>query len=351
MMNNFEIFKSLCDASGVSSGELRVSAILKKELTKILAFAEIDKMGNLTGKNRKEADILLVAHMDEIGLMAKNISDTGFIEFEKMGGIIDHYLPAQRVVVHGKKDIRGVIALKIDPELTREKLKEKVLKQSDLYIDTGLSKKELSALEVFPGTLISFDQQLQNENGILFGKAFDDRAGCFVALEVLRRVGKKANLSVLFTTQEEVGLKGAQTAIHSLNPKLAIEIEITSTSDIPNMWGKPIPISIGKGPVVTIADGAEGLTRGFIAPQWLVKKIQKIRNPDKLQWRIAVGGTSDASVVQLEKKGIPTISFAVPMRYPHTAVGLVKMSDIEATIDFVEEVILVLTKDGTLKNI
>ncbi|MCX6803925.1 MAG: M42 family peptidase, partial [Candidatus Diapherotrites archaeon] len=321
-MEAAKLFEELCNIPGVSTNEENVAKLLKKELSKIMSSIQIDKMGNLIGKSIKNPEILLVAHMDEVGLIVKNITETGFIEFEKLGGILDQYLLGQKVLIHGKKDIIGVIQWKMDSDLTREKLKERVLKNSDLYIDTGLDKKELIALEIFPGTIVSFNQQITCSGGTFFGKAFDDRAGCFVALQVVKKLSKNKNIGVLFTTQEEVGLKGAQTAIQFLSPKLVIEIEITSTSDTPNLYGKPIPISIGKGPVVTIADGADGLTRGYIMLPWLIKKLRQIRNPESVQWRISVGGTSDASIIQLAKGCIPTISIAVPMRYHHSAIGL-----------------------------
>ncbi|MFA4820056.1 MAG: hypothetical protein WC613_03820, partial [Candidatus Aenigmatarchaeota archaeon] len=317
---------------------------------KFMHTVKIDKAGNVIAlSSSSKPDLLITAHMDEIGLMVKHISDDGFIDFERVGGILDIYLPFQRVVIHGTKDVKGIIAWKIDPSMTREKLKETPVKCSDLYIDTGLEKKELIALEILPGTIISYDQQTQEQGDAILGKAFDDRVGCFVALEIAKRLVAHMSFAVVFTVQEEIGLKGIQTALHDIDPKMAIEFEITTTSDIPNLFGKPIPIALGKGPVLTIADGAEGLTRGFTADRRLVKKIQKM-SPE-LQYRIVAGGTSDASMTQVSKAGVPCISLCVPMRYAHTPMGIVKKKDILETIDFAERILLSFINDGTIENI
>lgn len=283
--------------------------------------------------------------------MVKNITENGFIEFEKVGGIIDQFLPYQRVIIHGKENIPGIICVKREAGVTKEELKEKVIRYSDLYIDTGLTKNELNSLDVYPGTIISFDQNIREYKNIFFGKAFDCRVGCFVVIEVAKRLTKKLNICTLFTVQEEIGLKGAKTAIYNLKPKpkLVIEVEITSTTDIPNLDSKSIPIKMGKGPVINIADGvSEGLIGGFIAPLHLISKIRKMKKFRNLQWKVSVGGITDASVIQLDKGGIPTLSIAVLVRYPHTPVGIVKKKDIISTINFIEQLVLSFKNEGIL---
>ncbi len=342
---NFNLLKTLCECSGVSSDEGKIANIIKCELDKFLNNVSIDKMGNVLGRNNEKEDIVLVTHMDEIGLIVKNITENGFIEFEKVGGIFDQFLPYQKVLVHGNAEATGIICPKIDIDLTREKMREKVIRYSDMYIDTGFTKKELYDSGIQEGTIVSFCQPVKENKDNIIGKAFDCRVGCFAVIELARRLYKKMNLCMLFTTQEEIGLKGARTAFFNLNPKLVIEIEITSTSDIPNLNGRPVPIGIGKGPVINIADGmGEGLIGGFIAPKDLISKVREMKNRN-LQWKISIGGSSDASVIQLNKSGIPTLSIAVPVRYPHTPVGIVKQVDIESTVEFVESFLLKLKEE------
>lgn len=344
------MLKKLCECNGVSSDEGKIANIIKGELDKFLNNVSIDKTGNVLGRNNEKEDIVLVTHMDEIGLIVKNINENGFIEFEKVGGIFDQFLPYQKVLVHGNIEVIGIICPRIDADITREKMREKIMRYSDMYIDTGLTKKELYDSGIQEGTIVSFYQTVKENKNNIIGKAFDCRVGCFAVIELARRLYKKMNLCTLFTTQEEIGFKGARTALFNLNPKLAVEIEITSTSDIPNLNGRPVPIGIGKGPVINIADGmGEGLIGGFIAPKYMISKIREMKSKN-IQWKISVGGSSDASIIQLNKGGISTLSIAVPVRYPHTPVGIVKQTDIESTVEFIERFLLKLKEEKYFKN-
>jgi len=349
-MEDFDLLKRLCDCSGVSTKETKIAEILAAELRTFMPEVKTDRMGNVIARSCEKPDILLIAHMDETGLIAKNVTSEGFIEFEKLGGMLDQFLVQQRVMIHAKEDVPGIVTWKIDPNASRDKLKEMPVKCNDLYIDTGLSKDELLSFGVYPGTIISFDQGTTESKDVIFGKALDDRVGCFVAITAARKLRGRVDFAVVFTVQEETGLKGIQTAIRGMNPKMAIEIEITGTSDTPNLHGKPVLLAIGKGPVVNLADGGEGLTRGYTADRRLVEEIQRLKDPVKLQWKIATGGTSDASIAQVQNSGIPTLSVCVPVRYPHTPVGIVKKGDIASTAEFIEEIVIHLGKT-VLRNL
>src|SRR3989304_1809023 len=133
-MHDFALLRKLCDQNGVSTDESEIAFILRYELERFMKV-ETDPVGNVIAKNCENPDIIITAHMDEVGLIVKNVTDQGFIEFEKVGGIMDQYLPFQRVIIHAKKKIEGIIALKIDPSMTRESLKSSVVKYQDLYID------------------------------------------------------------------------------------------------------------------------------------------------------------------------------------------------------------------------
>ena len=297
----------------------------------------VDALGNLIATRRGERpSIMIAAHADEIGLMAKYVDEKGFVRFICIGGWSDQTLLNQRVLIHAKeRAVVGVIGSK-PPHVMKEEEKKKVVEAKDMFIDVGCSSdKEALDLGIVPGTPITLDRTFSSLQGDrVTGKAFDNRAGLVVMLEALRRTKAKSTIYAVATVQEEVGLKGARVTAFDLNPDIALTADVTVPGDHPGIEKKDAPVEIGRGPVLVVAD-ASG--RGLIAaPQvvaWLTETAQEFDIP--LQPEASDGGTTDATAIHLTRSGIPTGVISVATRYIHTPVEVLSLSDIDRAAELV----------------
>ena len=218
-----KLMKELSLAPGVSSGEDEIAKIIERELKDVADTIERDTLGNIiaTKKGSKKAPkIMLASHMDEIGLMVKYIDDNGYILFSKIGGINDQMLMNQTVTIHSSvgEDVIGVIGSK-PPHVIKPEEKNKVVNYDSMFIDIGAKDKEDAEKMVSVGDLMTFNALFEEyPNNLIMGKALDNRVGCYVMIEVLKRVDADVTVYGVGTVQEEVGLKGAKTSAFKLNP-------------------------------------------------------------------------------------------------------------------------------------
>jgi endoglucanase len=338
-----ELMKELCLAPGVSGSEDEVAKIIARELKDVADKIETDSMGNLiaTKKGDKKAPtVMLAAHMDEIGLMVRYIDDNGFIRFSTIGGINDQMLMNQTVTIHSSvgEDVIGVIGSK-PPHVTTPEERKKVVKFDDMFIDIGAKDKEEAEKMVRVGDVMTFNSIFaEYPNNLVMGKAIDNRAGCYVMIEVLKRVDTRATVYCVGTVQEEVGLKGAKTAAFKLNPDLAFALDVTLSGDHPGIKPDEAPVVIGKGPSVILAD-ASG--RGILTFKSIKDMLIKAGDENDIPYQLEVsdGGTTDGSSIHLTREGIPTGVLSVPTRYIHTPVSVCSMDDIEYTIELIVKAI------------
>jgi len=331
------LLERLSNAHGGSGYESNIIKIIEKEIRQFVDEIRIDKMGNLIAtKNGGSPSLMLAAHMDEIGLMAKYVDDKGFIYFTKTGGWFDQTLLSQRMILHTENGpIYGVIGSK-PPHVMKDEEAKKLIKAEDMFIDIGAkSKVDADKMGVRPGTPITSDTEFKSlGNDLVTGKALDDRGGCAVLIEALRRIKDvKATLHVVFTVQEEVGLKGARTSAFGLNPDVALVSEVTFTGDHPGIELKDQALDIGKGPVITVSD-AEG--DGIIVPENVLKWLKNAAGSN-IPYQLKVGskGQTDASIIHLSREGIPTGVISTPSRYIHTPVNVLSMEDLENSVNLV----------------
>jgi putative aminopeptidase FrvX len=325
------LLERLSNAHGISGWEGSIQQIVKEELAPYVDEIRIDVLGNLIAtKKGEKPSIMIEAHADEIGLMAKQVDEKGFIRFIRIGGWFDQTLLNQRVIIHTRSGpVVGIIGSK-PPHVMKEEDRKKVVEARDMFIDIGCStQKEVEDLGIFAGTPISIDRAfvaLQGDK--VTGKAFDNRAGLVVIIEALKRTKTKSTIYAVATVQEEVGLKGAKVSAFDLNPDLAIAADVTIPGDHPGIEMKDAPVEIGKGPVVVVAD-ASG--RGLIAtPQvieWLVGTAKEFDIP--MQLEASEGGTTDATAIYLTRSGIPTGVISVATRYIHSPVEMLSLNDID----------------------
>lgn len=345
---NLKEIKSLLEkftnAHGISGFEDDVRELLKKELEPYVDTMRRDCMGNLIAVKKGEGpSIMLAAHMDEIGFMVRYIDDNGFLRFVGIGGWFDQTILNQRVVVHGKKgSIPGVIGSK-PPHVMKEEDRKKPMKLDDMFIDIGAKNREdAENLGIEIGTTASIDRDFVSlANGKVTSKAFDDRAGLVILIEVMKQLSKhkiEANIYAVGTVQEEVGLKGARTCAFGVCPDLALALDTTIPGDHPGISKTDSSLELGKGPVITVAD-ASG--RGLIAHPQVLKWLKETAAENEIPYQLGVGsgGTTDATSIHLSREGIPTGTVSIATRYIHSPVEVLDMADIEACVSLIVKAI------------
>lgn len=338
------LLEKLSNAHGISGYEGNVRAIIKKEIESYVDEVKIDAFGNLIAiKKGKSPSVMIAAHMDEIGLMAKYVDDDGFVRFAKVGGWFDQTLLNQRVLLHTKKGVvAGVIGSKPVHVMETEERK-KAIEAKDMFIDVGASSKDDAiAMGVEPGVPASIDQRLVGlANDTVTGKAFDDRAGGAMLITAMQRIagmGLEPTVIGVFTVQEEVGLKGAKTSAFGLNPDVAIAIDTCIPGDHPGIKKTDSAIQLGQGPVITVMDaGGRGIITHPKVLEWLRETAKAKGIP--YQMDVTERGTTDASAISLTREGIPSGVISVATRYIHTPVEVLSLKDLEKAAELVVEAI------------
>ncbi|MDH5806171.1 MAG: M42 family metallopeptidase [Candidatus Methanomethylicaceae archaeon] len=332
-----ELLKKISEAPGISGFEYGIAEILKKELKDYVDKIEEDKFGNLYAyKGEGLKTIMITAHMDEIGLIVKHIDNKGFIRFAKVGGVPDHVLLGQRVQIHGKyKRVYGVIGCKAIHVMKEEERKQLVT-YDKMFIDTGATKEQLEKYGIKIGTPITIERNLiEIENGLIVGRAMDDRAGCYILIEALKKAKPVNKIVAVFTVQEEVGLRGATVSSFAVKPDIGIAIDTTIAGDHPEIGESEAPVKLSQGPVIVVADGRrESLGGGLLANPLVMNWILEIAEKSKIKYQLEVleGGTTDAAAIQLSREGVPSGCISIPARYVHTFSEVISKEDLENAI-------------------
>lgn len=336
--------KELTSLIGVSGYENDVSEyILKKVKDEDLADkAWIDQIGNVLaikeGNNEKHR-ILLDAHIDEIGFMISHIEEKGFLRFVPIGGWDIRILLGQSVIIRSESGtiFDGIIGSK-PPHLTTAKERKKLIAIPEMYIDIGMnSRAEVKKNGIIIGsTGTLFSLFVEFPNNMVRGKAFDDRTGCNVLLHIMKLLKENPTqddtILFNFAVQEEIGGRGAITGAFNLKPTLALAIENTTAADVPGIRESEIPVYIGKGPAITIAD------KSIICNPKVNQRIIKNAEVNNIPYQIKkpmYGGT-DAGKIHISREGVPSSVISVPCRYIHSPTSLLKLEDIENTIKLID---------------
>lgn len=326
-----ELLKRLCDAPGVSGHEDKVGEIIMQEASSFTDSVEVDHLGNLymtKRQGKKGPHVMFAAHTDEVGLMVERADEQGFIKFLSVGGIDPRVLPGKRVRV-GSEAIPGVIGMK-PYHLSSEAERGEVIDIKDLRVDIGASSKTQAVKYCEPGTVMWFDTELSQHGDILKAKAFDDRAGCYMLVELARH---RFDFPVTFawTVQEEVGLRGGRLATARVMPDIIIVLEGTGAGDVPPVRDSTRIPYLGKGPVITIMDWSVVCTEKMLA--LLVDTASENDIPYQLK-RPFIGGTDAGAAIRV--KALVTAVLAVPSRYIHSPVALAHRKDIMNTLELVK---------------
>ncbi|MGB9812299.1 MAG: M42 family metallopeptidase [Thermovenabulum sp.] len=321
-----ELIKTLTETYGPSGNEEKIRNVIKDLVTPYADEVKVDALGNLIVHKKGSGDkLMLAAHMDEIGIIVTNIDDKGFIRFSSIGGVSPFILLGERVIF--ENGTIGVIGVeKIDD------MKE--LKMKRLFIDIGASSKEEAMSKVKVGDMATYYRECNFLGKNISAKSLDDRAGCAVLIKALQEVkNPKYDLYFVFTTQEEVGTRGAKTSAYSIEPELAIVVDVTICGDTPE--GEKIAVDLGKGPAIKIKDMSV-LSHPKIK-QLLIDAAEKNNIPYQREV-LDLGGT-DAGSIHLTKEGVPSGGIAIPTRYVHTPSEMVNLDDLENTVKLLLAVI------------
>ena len=325
-----ELLFGLTDTDGVSGSEENAGAFALSQLRQYTQDAYIDSFGNVIGRigvhSKEKPTLLFDAHIDEIGMIVTFIDEKGFLKVGNCGGLDRRLLLAQEVCIHGQKMVPGIVCSK-PPHLLNEEEKKKAPEVAEIAIDTGYSKAQLEGL-VSPGDRITFSgTNRELLNGRVSGKSFDDRSGVaaiLMALDLLQ--GERElpfNLTVLFSSQEEVGERGAHIAAYDIAPDYAVAVDVSFgyTSDSPeDKCGK-----IAGGPMIGIS---ASLNRSMSDRLIALAKEKTI--PYQLEIMPELSGTN-ADVIAVTRGGVRVVTLSIPLRYMHTPIELLALSDIEDT--------------------
>lgn len=333
-----KLLKDLLMSDGISGYEGNAAKIVKNALSEIEGVqAHIDNFGNVIGKKGNgKKKIMIAAHIDEIGMVVKNVSDKGYIYFVKVGGINDSILPGQTVNIVNKNNevFLGIIGTK-PPHLMSAEEAKRPLKHSDMFIDIGLSSKEEALKVIDIGDQIIFAPSAGILNGDLYyGKAADNRIGCYAMVKIMEKLGKNIDASVygVATAQEEVGLKGARVSSFKIDPDFALVIDTTIAGDVPGIAEKESALKLGSGAAITIMEAGG---RGTIVPHSVRKLLLETARENNIAHQIDIidGGMTDAALIYINREGVLTGILSIPTRYIHAPVSVFNIKDIESAID------------------
>ena len=332
------LLQTLADAPGPSGYEEEVRAIMVRELKPLATQISYDGLGSVLAQHGTNGPrIMLDAHMDELGGIVRRVTPDGFLSMQMVGGWLDQALLGQRWVILGSKGTVHAVTGIRDIHVLPAEERTKVFPRNDIFLDVGAKNAaDVAALGIEPGDPIAPDSPFAVLNGSqrYLGKAWDDRVGCAVVIEVMRRLVAEGHPNILIvaaTTQEETGVRGAHTAADVVHPDIGIAIEGGVAGDVTGARPEETQARLGAGPGVFLYDSSEQPNRRLIALIRETGKAEKI----PLQFDLVSGYGDDASAIQASNGGVPAVNIVVPVRYTHAHNGVMDRYDFDRTVDLV----------------
>ncbi len=330
---NTKLLNTICTTPGAPGFEKKVRDLVIKEVKPLVDEVEVDNMGNVYAikKGATDKKVMIGAHMDEIGFIVTHIDDNGFIRFHTLGGFDPKTLTAQRVIVHGKKDVIGVMASKPIHVMSQEE-RQKVAKLSDYFIDTGLPVKEVKKL-VKVGDPITREREFIEMGECVNGKSLDNRLAVFILIETLRKLKNKKipyDLYGVFTVQEEVGIRGANVSALKIDPDFGFGLDTTIAFDLPGASPHEVITKLGEGTAIKIMDAST------ICDYRMVEYMKQTADKHKIKWQseiLTAGGTDTAGIQRMTKGGSIAGAVSIPTRHLHQVIEMAHKKDIEASIN------------------
>jgi endoglucanase len=341
-MINLDLLKQVCEKPGAPGFEDQIRSFVRDQVEELVDEVRVDNIGNLLAyrKGTHPKKVMIAAHMDEISFIVTHIDDDGFIRFSTMGGFDPKTLTAQRVIIHGNQDIVGVMGSKPIHMMTDEE-RRKLPQIDDFFIDTGISKEEVSKI-VNVGDPITRERSLIEMGDCVNSKSLDNRVSVFILIETLKNLKDKElpfDLYAVFTVQEEVGLRGAISAAHSINPDFGIALDVTIAYDLPGSKPHESVSIVGKGAAIKIMDGST------ICDTRMVSFLKETAKKNNIPWQAEVmtkGGTDTAGLQRYGKTGSIAGAISIPTRYLHQVIEMAHKRDIQNCINLLGNALLIM---------
>lgn len=318
-----KLLKQLTETFGPSGYEDHVRQLVQAEVQPLADEIKVDALGNLIARKKPSKPssntkkIMIAAHMDEIGLMVSHIDEKGFVRFSPIGGVFGKYVHGGRVrFLNG---VQGVIGYDRFDKSGETPSLDKV------FIDVGATSKKDCPVKV--GDVAAFDRPFAEMGNRLVAKSMDDRVGVLAAIETLRALKTTPHdVYFVFTTQEEVGVRGAATSAYGVDPDLGIALDVTSAADTPE--AAKMEMALGKGPCIKIKDS--GALSDPRVIQWMIRTAEKNKIP--YQREVLLFGGTDARAIQSTRSGVPAGCLSIPTRYVHSPSEMVDYTDVQNSV-------------------
>lgn len=318
-----QLLKQLTETFGPSGYEDEVRKLVQAEVEPLADEVKVDALGNLIARKKPAKvtkdtkKIMVAAHMDEIGLIVSHVDEKGFVRFAPIGGVFGKYVHGGRVrFLNGVQGVVGYDRF--------EKVNE-APPMNKIFIDVGATSKKDCPVQV--GDVAAFDRPFTEMGDRLVAKSMDDRVGVLVAIEALRALkASPHDVYFVFTTQEEVGSRGAGTSAYGIDPDLGIAVDVTSTADTPDAF--KMEMVLGKGPCVKFKDS--GAISDPRVVQWMIRTAEKGRIP--YQREVLLFGGTDAANIQHARAGVPSGCISIPARYIHSPSEMVDYADVQNSV-------------------
>lgn len=341
---NIKLLKEIVEVAGAPGYEQRIREIVLREVKPLSDEVSVDNMGNVIAvkKGKTDKKVMVAAHMDEIGFIITHIDDNGFLRFHTLGGFDPKTLTAQRVIVHGKKDLIGVMGSKPIHVMTEEERK-KLPASTDYFIDLGMPREEVEKF-IDIGNPVTRERELIEMGECVNCKSIDNRVSVFILIEAMRELKKKSipyHLYGVFTVQEEVGIRGAMVAAHAINPDFGFGLDTTIAFDVPGAKPEEKITSLGKGVGIKIMDSSS------IADYRMVEYMKQTARKNNIKWQPEIltgGGTDTAGIQRMTKNGVIAGAISIPTRHIHQVIEMAHKSDIRGSIDLLKACVSDLDK-------
>lgn len=335
---NISLLTKICETPGTSGFEQKIRQLVIDTVTPLVDEVSVDNMGNVIalkkgkqqGSDRKK--VMVGAHMDEIGFIVTNISDNGYLWFHPLGGFDPKTLTAQRVIVHGKKDLMGVMGSKPIHVMTPEE-KNKVARIEDYFIDLGMPKEEVEKY-VSVGNPVTRERSLIEMGNCINCKSLDNRVSVFILIETLKLLKDfPYDVYGVFTVQEEIGLRGASVAAHHINPDFGFALDTTIAYDVPNARSQEKITELGKGAGIKLMDSSA------IADYRMVEYMKQQAISNNIKWQpeiLTAGGTDTAPIQRMSLMGSIAGAVSIPTRHIHQVIEMVHKEDVVNSIQLLK---------------
>lgn len=331
---DYDLLRRLSEAPGVPGREERVRALVEEALRELDLDVRVDALGNLiaeTAGNEGATKVMVSAHMDEIGFLVRHVDADGFLRVQNLGGFDVRNLFARQVLVHARhgEPRVGVLHPATKPvHIATAEERKKIPEMADFAVDLGLDAETVAA-EVRVGDMVTLLQPFQDLGPVVVGKALDDRSGCWILIETLRRLDSPGcRVQAVFSVQEEVGLRGAATGAFGLTPDVGVALDTTLAVDTPGTPEHQAVTRLGEGVGIKVWDSS------MISHGWLVDRMAELAEREQIPYQFEVlplGGT-DAGAIQRSRDGVASITLSTPSRYVHTVTEMIAKRDAEATV-------------------